>query len=98
MPVCVPVYRQPDAPANIYPWKSAVGMCLGWGNGSPIKVFVAAPALLIMIMSAVLSGESEQTSVVQASPRSEDRVAPGSGGRGLNGEDLLWREPKLLAS
>lgn len=52
--VCVIVYCETDALANIYTWKSVVGMCLYWGKGSAVKVF-AAPPLLIMIMRNVLS-------------------------------------------
>lgn len=46
----------------------------------------------------VIIWESEQTSITQASVSLEDRIASGSHRRGLNGNGLPWRKPKLFVS
>lgn len=51
-----------------------------------------------MIVHIVLSFGSEQTSITQASASLEDRNTSGSDRRGLTGNDLLWRKPKLFVS
>lgn len=46
----------------------------------------------------VIIWQSEQTCITQASVSLEDRIASGSRRRGLNGNGLPWRKPKLLVS